>query len=278
MDSPAFELDAVSFAYDGSPVLAGASLAIGRGEFVAVLGPNGGGKSTLLKLLLGLLKPTEGTVRVFGTSPHEAAPRVGYMPQFTQSGRAFPISVMQTALMGRLTRRSHWPWWPKADRDKAMECLDRAGVAHLADKALGDLSGGQRQRVFIARALACDPEMLLLDEPTASVDPEGKVSLQELLGELAKTLTVVLVSHDVSVISNHVTSVACVNRTVHYHPRPEITPEMFGMMYQCGPHGCPVELIAHGIPHRVLARHGGREAMGLGDLRSPEKTSSEGKR
>lgn len=255
MNEPAIEFEAVSCGYNGSPALEGVNLSVPRGEYLAVLGPNGGGKTTLLKLLLGLLKPDTGTVRVLGQSPDEASRRVGYMPQFTATGRAFPISVLQTVLLGRLTARSYWPWWPRADRDKALECLERVGVKHVADKALSDLSGGQRQRVFIARALACDPELLLLDEPTASVDPEGRASLQELLGELAKTLTVVLVSHDVSVISRHVTSVACVNRTVHFHPRPEITPEMFGMMYQCGPHGCPVELIAHAMPHRVLAAH-----------------------
>ncbi|WP_243361858.1 metal ABC transporter ATP-binding protein [Fundidesulfovibrio terrae] len=255
MNESAIELSGVSYGYDVSPALQDVSLHVPKGEYLAVLGPNGGGKTTLLKLLLGLIQPSSGTVRVLGGEPSRASGRVGYMPQFTASGRAFPISVLQTVLMGRLTQRSYWPWWPKADRDKALECLARVGAAHLADKALGDLSGGQRQRVFIARALACGPELLLLDEPTASVDPEGRASLQELLGELAKSLTVVLVSHDISVISRHVTSVVCVNRTVHFHPRPEITPEMFGMMYQCGPHGCPVELIAHGIPHRILPRH-----------------------
>ena len=255
MNGPAIELESVCFNYGANPALENVSLQVSRGEYLAVIGPNGGGKTTLLRLLLGLLEPSSGTVRVLGEAPARAAGRVGYMPQFTANGRAFPISVLQTVLLGRLTPRSFWPWWPRSDRDKALECLARVGVDHLAAKALSDLSGGQRQRVFIARALACDPELLLLDEPTASVDPEGRVSLQELLGELAKSLTVVLVSHDVSVISRHVTSVACVNRTVHFHPRPEITPEMFGMMYQCGPHGCPVELIAHGLPHRVVARH-----------------------
>jgi len=251
----AIELEGVSYSFGGAPALEKATLAVPRGEYLAVLGPNGGGKTTLLRLLLGLLKPDAGTVRVLGMDPSAAAPRVGYMPQFTATGRAFPISVLDTVLMGRLTPRSYWPFWPRADRDKAMECLERAGAAHLSDRALADLSGGQRQRVFIARALACDPELLLLDEPTASVDPEGRASIQDLLGELAKTLTVVLVSHDVAVISRHVTSVACVNRTVHFHPRPEITPEMFGMMYQCGPHGCQFEMLAHGLPHRILAPH-----------------------
>lgn len=255
MSAVAIELEGVSCSFGGTPALENATLSVPQGEYMAVLGPNGGGKTTLLRLILGLLKPDSGVIRVLGLAPSEASPRVGYMPQITATGRAIPISVLDTVLMGRLTPRSRWPFWPRADREKAMACLDKAGAAHLADRALSGLSGGQRQRVFIARALACDPELLLLDEPTASVDPEGRASLQELLGELARTLTVVLVSHDVSVISRHVTSVACVNRTVHFHPRPEITPEMFGMMYQCGPHGCQFEMLAHGLPHRFLAPH-----------------------
>jgi zinc transport system ATP-binding protein len=258
MNDLAIELDCASYGYGNNPALENVSLRVPKGEFLAVIGPNGGGKTTLLRLVLGLIEPASGAVRVLGETPDRAAGRVGYMPQFTATGRAFPISVLQTVLLGRLTPHSYWPWWPRSDRTKSLECLARVGVDHLSAKALSDLSGGQRQRVFIARALACDPELLLLDEPTASVDPEGRASLQELLGELAKSLTVVLVSHDVSVISRHVTSVACVNRTVHFHPRPEITPEMFGMMYQCGPHSCPVELIAHGIPHRVVASHEGK--------------------
>lgn len=255
MSEYAFALEDVTYGYGGVSALEGVTLRVPRGEFLAVLGPNGGGKSTLLRLLLGLLEPSAGGLRVLGESPVRAASRVGYMPQFTSSGRAFPISVLQTVLLGRLTGHSYWPGWPRRDKEAALGCLARVGVEDLAGKALSELSGGQRQRVFIARALACEPELLLLDEPTASVDPEGRASLQELLGELAKNLTVVLVSHDISVISRHVTCVACVNRTVHFHPRPEVTPEMFGMMYHCGPHGCPVEMIAHGLPHRVLACH-----------------------
>ncbi len=255
MDNLALSLEDVTFRYGETPALERATLRVPRGEFLAVLGPNGGGKSTLLKLLLGLLRPQNGSVRVLGQDPAQAARRVGYMPQFTTQDRAFPISVLQTALLGRLAPGCRWPWWPKADRDAALACLERTGVAHLADRPLAELSGGPRQRVFVARALAGEPEMLLLDEPTASVDPEGRASLHDLFGELAKAMTVVLVSHDVAVVSRHVTSVCCVNRGVHFHPRPEITLELFSHMYNCQPGSCPVELIAHGVPHRVLAPH-----------------------
>lgn len=267
MNDYALELDAVSYAYGDTPALENATLRVPRGEYLAVLGPNGGGKTTLLRLLLGLLRPDSGRVRVLGQEPRQAARRVGYMPQMTASGRAFPISVLETALMGRLSPGSRWPFWSRADREAALACLERAGVAHLARKALSDLSGGQRQRVFVARALACDPEMLLLDEPTASVDPVGRSSLQELLGELARSLTVVLVSHDISVISRHVTCVACVDGGVHFHPRPELTRSMFEAVYRCGPHGCPVELLAHAHPEGhcpTCASHGPKPFPGGG--------------
>ena len=252
----AIDLQGVNYTYGNALVVENVTLRVPRGEYVAMLGPNGGGKTTLLKLLLGLLRPTAGDIAILGQTPAQAAPRLGYMPQFTAHGRDFPITVLETVLLGRMDARSWWPVWASRDVAAAMQSLERVGMAAKARSPLGELSGGQRQRVFVARALAGDPELLLLDEPTASVDPEGRTSLHELLGELAKDMTVVMVSHDISVISRHVTAVICVNRQVHYHPRPELTPEMFEMMYHCGHGDCPVELFAHGLPHRVAAPHG----------------------
>lgn len=250
--APAIVLRDVSYSYNGQPALRHVNLTVPEGEFLTVIGPNGGGKTTLLRLLLGLLRPGSGTVRVFGAEPSAVSDHLGYMPQTQVLGRAFPITVLETVLLGRLGARSFWPFWPKAERERARNCLERTGVAHLENVRLGELSGGQRQRVFLARALACQPRMLLLDEPTASVDPEGKATLHELLGSLAKETTIVLVSHDVSVISHHVTAVACVNQTVHFHPRPELTPEMFAVMFQGGRCDCPVQLIAQSLPPRML--------------------------
>ncbi|GAB6037104.1 ABC transporter ATP-binding protein [Fundidesulfovibrio butyratiphilus] len=250
--APAIVLRDVSYAYNGHAALRRVNLTVPEGEFLTVIGPNGGGKTTLLRLLLGLLRPTTGQVLVFGREPSDVSDRLGYMPQTQVLGRDFPITVLETVLLGRLGARSFWPFWSRSERERALRCLERTGVAHLEKARLCELSGGQRQRVFLARALACEPRMLLLDEPTASVDPEGRATLHELLGSLAKDITIVLVSHDVSVISRYVTAVACVNQTVHFHPRPELTPEMFAVMYHGGQCGCPVELIAQSLPPRIL--------------------------
>jgi zinc transport system ATP-binding protein len=240
------------FSFNGMPVLKEANLAIRQGDFMALLGPNGSGKTTLLKLILGLLKPDRGTIRVFGHAPCEVAHRIGYVPQDINVNRAFPISVLDVVLMGRLRHRPGWPRYMRKDRITARKALERLEMAPYQNRRIGDLSGGQRQRVFIARALVTEPELLLLDEPTASVDTKGQTDLYTLLKELNETVTVVLVSHDLSVLSSYVKSVACVNERVFSHDPPEITKEMLEMMaYQC-----PVELVAHGLPHRVLQKHG----------------------
>lgn len=245
------------FAYNGQKVLEDVSFKIPAGDFVAVIGPNGGGKTTLLKLMLGLLTPTRGEVRVFGRPPREVSPRVGYVPQHVETHLHFPITVRDVVMMGRLQPGLKWPWPSRADRAAAAEALARMGVDHLAQRRISDLSGGQRQRVFIARALCARPEILFLDEPTAGIDPQGQVDLYCLLEQLNAELTIVLVSHDMLALSTHVKSVACVNRRLHYHDHPELTHDMMETMYPHTPgEACPVELVAHGVPHRVLKPHG----------------------
>jgi zinc transport system ATP-binding protein len=244
------------FAYNGQKVLEGVDLQIPSGDFVAVIGPNGGGKTTLLKLMLGLLEPTAGSVRVFGDPPDRTSHRIGYVPQRVETNFRFPISVLDVVLMGRLRPGAKWPWAIRADHHLAMEALAQMGVADLIARRVGDLSGGQRQRVFIARALCAQPEILFLDEPTAGIDPQGQMELYCLLEKLNSRITIVLVSHDMLALSTHVKSVACVNRRLYYHDHPELTHEMMETMY---PHDvgevCPVELVAHGFPHRVLKPH-----------------------
>jgi len=245
------------FAFNGQTVLEDATFDIPAGDFVAMIGPNGGGKTTLMKLMLGLLKPDRGTVKVFGESPSAVSHRIGYVPQDVHFNKRFPISALDVVLMGMLTPQRRWPRYSRADRVAAHEALDRMGMGPYCDRKIGELSGGQRQRVLIARALVTQPEVLFLDEPTASIDTAGQSEFYRLLKMLNEEMTIVVVSHDILTISTYVKSVACVNKRIHYHNEAELTGEMLETMYACSVEKvCPVELVAHGVPHRVLAEHG----------------------
>ena len=250
MSSAVIEIRDLWFAYNGLPVLEDTHLTISQGDFLAVIGPNGGGKTTLLKLMLGLLKPDRGTVRVFGQTPRDAFRRLGYLPQHAEINQGFPITVVDVVLMGLIRQGRGWPRYSAADRKAARRALERMEMWEYRNRRMGELSGGQRQRVLVARTLVSEPELLLLDEPMAGVDTEGQTDFYDLLGELNRTVTIVMVSHDLMVLSRHVQSVACVNRQVYFHDAPEITDEMFKMAFHCN-----VELVAHGLPHRVLGTH-----------------------
>lgn len=247
------ELRGVSFSYGaGTRVLDNVDLTLRRGDYLAVLGPNGGGKSTLLRLLLGALAPDSGLVRLFGGPPHQARGRIGYMPQLTRPRKDFPIIVRDAVLQGLAGRAGRWLRYTAEERSRAGRALERVGMADSAGRRLANLSGGQQQRALIARALVADPELLLLDEPAASVDAASKTALFELLAGLNQNMTIVCVSHDLSVIGSGVKSVACVNRTMHFHDAPELDAGMLRMMYGADhAQRCPVELMAHG---RILRR------------------------
>jgi zinc transport system ATP-binding protein len=250
MRDPAIDVKDVWFSYDKTPILEGITFTLEQGDFLGVLGPNGGGKTTLLKLLLGMLKPDKGLIRILGGAPHAAKHRLGYVPQHTDINISFPISVLEIALMGRLSRSRIGRRYSGEDRSKVEQVLRKVGMWEYRNTPVGKLSGGQRQRVFIARALATDPEILFLDEPTSSVDQEFETDLYELLRDLNKNVTIVVITHDIGAMSRNVKSVACVNRALIFHGAGQITAEMMDMAYQC-----PVDLIAHGIPHRVLPAH-----------------------
>ena len=250
VDAPAVEVRNVSFSYNGQPILESVNLSLSTGEFTALIGPNGGGKTTLLKLMIGLLKPDRGDIRIMGRPPRKVCRRIGYMPQEISINKAFPISVMDVVLTGRLDPMRHFGGYTPDDRSAARKALEMVHMGEYRRRRIGQLSGGQRQRVFIARALVAEPEILFLDEPMASVDAAHQGSLFDLFRELNKRITIIIVNHDLMVISSYVKSVACVNRRLHYHDGGEITEDMI-RMYQC-----PVELVAHGIPHRVLKTHG----------------------
>jgi len=256
MSKPIVEINNVTFAYNGQTALQDVSLEIRQGDFIAMIGPNGGGKTTLLKLILGLLKPDKGIIRVIGQSTQKASACIGYVPQDVHINRSFPITAMDVVLMGKLEPRKRWARKTASNRREAMAALGRLEMEALAEKKIGELSGGQCQRVFIARALVTQPQLLLLDEPTASIDTKGQADFFEMLKALNKDVTIVVVSHDLLAVSRYVKSVACVNRGLHYHNQAEITGEMLETMYPCAAgEECPVELLAHGLPHRVLKDH-----------------------
>ena len=252
VSEPAVELRGVSFAYGRTPVLESVDLAAGRGEFLGVIGPNGGGKTTLLKLVLGLLEPDAGEVRVLGRRPSEARGRVGYVPQHARFASDLPVRVRDVVLMGRLGPGLRASAWSGEDRAAAERALDRMEILELAGRPAGRLSGGQVQRMLIARALAMEPELLLLDEPTSGVDSRMGRSLYGMLEEMSGRITVILVSHDIGVISREVDSVACLNRRLFYHGSEKLSPEALEAAY-----GGDVELISHGSAHRILDEHGG---------------------
>ncbi|MCQ2122234.1 MAG: metal ABC transporter ATP-binding protein [Fibrobacter sp.] len=238
----AIEINNLTFGYGKSPVLSHVNLSIDENDFVAIIGPNGGGKSTLMKLMVGLLVPEEGDVRLFGEKVPSKKIAVGYVPQNTQKNFEFPITVGECVATGKLGIS------PSGEEVKA--ALARVKMEGYLNRRLGELSGGERQRVLIARSLVCNPKILFLDEPSNNIDVAGIESLYNMLADFSETMTIVIVTHDLMALSHKVKSVVCVNRDVHYHEGGNLTEEMLHSTY-----GCEVDLIAHGVPHRVLGSH-----------------------
>lgn len=253
-DIPAVKLSNLYARYDDIVALEDINCEIKHGDYLGIIGPNGGGKTTLLKILLGLLKPAKGKALIYGKPPSQGRTLIGYVPQYTVFDREYPINVWDVALMGRLNHSGFIKRYSSDDKQMTESSLNRVGMLPLARRQIGRLSGGQLQRVLIARALASQPKILLLDEPTSSVDPETETSVYELLGELNQKMTIILVSHDIGAISKHVNSIACLNRKLFHHGSKDLTPEVIESVY-----GCPIDLIAHGTPHRVLKHHHKRD-------------------
>ncbi len=249
MGKEAIGLDNVSVSYGDTQVLKDVSVSLDEGEFLGIIGPNGGGKTTLLKVILGLLEPDAGKVNIYGKRPKKASGRLGYVPQYSNFDAQFPIDVWNVVLMGRVGRLGWKPFYSKKDKRMAKKALKKVDLLGQKDRQISNLSGGQQQRALIARALASEPNILLLDEPTASIDEKVQSSIYELLRELNEDggKTIVLVSHDIGVISSYVKKVACLNKYFIYHGSDELTPEMIEASYEC-----PVDLVAHGHPHRVF--------------------------
>jgi len=233
-------------------ILEDIDLDLEQGDFLGLIGPNGGGKSTLLKVMLGLIRPDRGSIELFGLTPEAARKYVGYMPQKTSFDQSFPIKALDVVLMGRFSRSGLFRRYTRDDREAALRALESVGMGGLADRDIGALSGGEQQRVFVARSLVSEPQLLLLDEPTAGVDAAQQTEFYDLLSRLNKErgISIILVSHDITAISHHINKIACLNQRLYYHGTGELTNEDIEKAY-----GCPVEMIAHGTPHRVLRNH-----------------------
>ncbi|MBE0480652.1 MAG: ABC transporter ATP-binding protein [Dehalococcoidia bacterium] len=245
------EVEDLWVAYNGMAVLEGINLSVRPNEFLGIIGPNGGGKTTLLKAILGLIQPSHGRVSVLGRPAGESRSRIGYVPQFNTSDREFPINVREVVLMGRTGKAGLFRRYSRVDLEEADQALQTVGMREFGPRRIGELSGGELQRVFVARALVSQPAVLLLDEPTSSIDPAMQTDLYELLVKLKQRMSIIIVSHDIGAISIHVDQIACLNRRLYHHGSKEIAPEVLEATYQC-----PVQLIAHGhVPHRVLKEH-----------------------
>jgi zinc transport system ATP-binding protein len=240
----------LGFSYGESPVLEAVNLEIRDGEFVGLVGPNAGGKSTLLKLVLGLLEAQCGTVEVLGQAPRKAVRHVGYVPQFPTFPRDFPISVEQVVLLGRLGFGPMLGWYRSRDRAAAIRVLAEVEAADLAHRRIGTLSGGQLQRVLLARALVAEPEILILDEPTANIDQRMEGDIFDLLAQLNQRLTILVVSHDIAFISGYVDRVACLNRTLVCHETAGIDGDLVHRLY-----GDNVRRVAHVATESGQALH-----------------------
>ncbi len=230
----------VYFSYDGSNVLEDINLTLYDRDLLTIIGPNGGGKTTILKLILGLLKPTKGTITIFGKRPRQMRRHIGYLPQLLVSDFEFPITVLEVVLMGRLGKTGPGKQYSKEDIEIACAALEQVGMQDFKDTSIGRLSGGQRQRVFIARALTTEPRLLLLDEPMSSIDTQWQQSFYELLSELNRTCAIVLVTHDISVVSTYIDKIACLNVRLFYHGSKKDGMHKISELYEC-----PVQIISH---------------------------------
>ncbi|MDI3525932.1 MAG: zinc transport system ATP-binding protein [Tenuifilum sp.] len=241
------EIKNVTAGYGNNIVLRDVSLSIYSNDFIGIIGPNGGGKTTLIKLLVGQLKPLSGNI-VFHTKGNGSL--IGYLPQASQIDKNFPISVMEVILSGLLEKKGIFGNYSRNQKSAAVELMKQVGIDHLKNKSIGQLSGGQLQRVLLCRALISEPQVLILDEPNTYVDNKFEGELYEMLRKLNDRMAIVMVSHDLGTITSYVKTIACVNGTLFYHQSNQITNE------QLASYNCPIQIIAHGpVPHTVLVDH-----------------------
>lgn len=252
METPILEIKHLSAGYDGHTVLREVNLTLHERDFLGVIGPNGGGKTTLIKCILGLLKPTSGKI-VFHSSRQTTSDQltIGYLPQYNSIDRKFPITVEEVVLSGLSSQKSLISRFTPVQRAKAYQTIEHMGLKGLEKRAIGSLSGGQLQRALLGRAIISSPEIVILDEPSTYIDKRFEARLYELLAEINQKCAVILVSHDIGTVLQQVKSIACVNETLDYHPDTGITTEWLERNFHC-----PIELLGHGaLPHRILGEH-----------------------
>lgn len=259
---PIIEIKNLSAGYDGRTVLHDVNLSIYERDFLGIIGPNGGGKTTLIKCILGLLKPTGGEIRF--NAPEKASRQtstegtsaksqlfLGYLPQYSTIDRKFPISVEEVILSGLSIQKSLTSRFTPEQREIGKQIISRMGLEGLEHRSIGQLSGGQLQRALLGRAIISDPAVLILDEPSTYIDKRFEARLYELLAEINKECAIILVSHDIGTVLQQVKSIACVNETLDFHPDTGVTTEWLERNFNC-----PIELLGHGtLPHRVLGEH-----------------------
>lgn len=244
------ELNSVFAGYNDEIILADISFDIFDDDFIGIIGPNGGGKTTLLNVILGLIKPIKGTVKFCDDLRVVKNNRIGYLPQQNKIDKQFPITVKDVVLSGLIYSSHILLRHSRLDKLKAEGTLSRIGIDNIKNTPIGELSGGQMQKVLLARAIVSSPRLLILDEPITFVDNQFEGELYEILNELNKEMAILMVTHDVGTISSYVKSIACVNRSLHYHKSNIISEE------QLASYNCPIKLITHGeVPHTVLKKH-----------------------
>ncbi len=250
---PIIEIKNLSAGYDGRTVLHDVNLNVYERDFLGIIGPNGGGKTTLIKCILGLLKPTGGEIilNTPATKGSDIQPSLGYLPQYSTIDKKFPISVEEVILSGLSIQKSLTSRFTSEQKEKGKLIISRMGLEGLEHRSIGQLSGGQLQRALLGRAIISDPAVLILDEPSTYIDKRFEARLYELLAEINKECAIILVSHDIGTVLQQVKSIACVNETLDYHPDTGVTTEWLERNFNC-----PIELLGHGtLPHRILGEH-----------------------
>ena len=251
MENELIRIEHVTAGYEGKVVLQDISLNVYPNDFLGIIGPNGGGKTTLLKIILGLLPPMKGQVRFFHEGQEVPAIRIGYLPQMNRIDRKFPISVREVIASGLASEKPRFRDYTTEQKQRIEEIIRQMGLEEQKNRAISDLSGGQLQRVLLGRSMVSKPEILILDEPNSYVDKRFESHFYKLLTEVNQESAIILVSHDIGTVLSMVKNIACVNETLHYHSGTHISSEWLEDKY-----ACPIELVGHGnLPHRVLKNH-----------------------